>query len=118
MTTFIDVVFDGPPGPEAGRFVEVEDASGKSVKFGEWVHQEDGYWALRFPSSQPEPSGELEALPWLVQYRGLNGNSPGDWTTMAAFDQEGPAENYARECGGETRPWEYRALRASGGKEG
>ena len=46
---FIDIVFDGPPGPTAGRFVEVEDASGKSINFGDWVERGDGYWALRIP---------------------------------------------------------------------
>lgn len=43
----VDIVFDGPPGPEAGRFVEVE-VEGKSINFGRWVHREDGYWVLRF----------------------------------------------------------------------
>ncbi len=45
----IDIVFDGPPGPEAGRFVEVEDGSGASFSLGEWVEREDGFWALRIP---------------------------------------------------------------------
>jgi len=40
-------VFDGPPGPEAGRFVEVEDANGNSIRFGEWIERDDGTWALR-----------------------------------------------------------------------
>jgi hypothetical protein len=43
----IDVVFDGPPGPESGRFVEVEDEAGRSIELGEWVERPDGYWALR-----------------------------------------------------------------------
>jgi len=47
----IDIVFDGPPGPTAGRFVEVEDGWGKSVRFGEWMERIDGYWVLRFPVS-------------------------------------------------------------------
>jgi len=38
------IVFDDPPGPESGRFVEVE-LDGKSIRIGEW--QEDGdYWYL------------------------------------------------------------------------
>jgi hypothetical protein len=45
---FIDIVFDGPPGPESGRFVEVENADGASIRLGEWVHREDGYWVIRF----------------------------------------------------------------------
>lgn len=43
----IDIVFDGPPGPEAGRFVEVENLDGESINVGNWVHRTDGYWALR-----------------------------------------------------------------------
>lgn len=43
---FVDIVFDGPPGPEAGRFVEVEDSSGKSISVGEWV-QDGIFWRLR-----------------------------------------------------------------------
>lgn len=46
---FVDIVFDGPPSHESGRFVEVEDSSGKSIKFGEWVERPDGFWALRIP---------------------------------------------------------------------
>jgi len=49
MARMIDIVFDGPPGPEAGRFVEVEDESGASISLGEWVERDDGYWALRIP---------------------------------------------------------------------
>jgi hypothetical protein len=53
MTQHIDIVFDGPPGPEAGRFVEVEDDAGKSIKFGEWVERPDGYWVLRLKKTTP-----------------------------------------------------------------
>ena len=45
----IDILFDGPPGPEAGRFVEVEDETGNSIGVGEWIARNDGYWALRLP---------------------------------------------------------------------
>lgn len=34
--------FDGPPGPEGPRFIEVEDMSGTSFRLGEWVEAEDG----------------------------------------------------------------------------
>lgn len=44
------IVFDGPPSHESGRFVEVENAKGESINFGEWVHRDDGYWALRIPA--------------------------------------------------------------------
>ena len=43
----IDVVFDGPPGPEPGSFVEVEDEAGRSIDVGEWIERTDGMWALR-----------------------------------------------------------------------
>lgn len=49
--TFVDVVFDGPPSHESGRFVEVEDEQGKSISFGEWIDRGDGMWALRIPAA-------------------------------------------------------------------
>lgn len=48
----IDIVFDGPPSHEAPRFVEVERPPGTSIKFGEWVHRDDGYWVLRIPDPE------------------------------------------------------------------
>jgi hypothetical protein len=47
LRPYIDVVFDGPPSYESGRFVEVEDPDGRSVRVGEWVERGDGLWALR-----------------------------------------------------------------------
>ena len=47
LTRQIDVVFDGPPGPNSGRFVEVEDEAGRSVDVGDWIERDHGYWALR-----------------------------------------------------------------------
>ncbi len=43
----IMVVFDGPPGHQSGRFVEVEDEQGHSINVGEWVERGDGYHALK-----------------------------------------------------------------------
>jgi hypothetical protein len=40
------VIFDGPPGPTSGRFVEVEDAAGQSHRLGEWEQRLDGEWTL------------------------------------------------------------------------
>lgn len=51
----IDIVFDGPPSHEGGRFVEVENDGGHSIRFGEWVKRDDGYWALRFNPRNPLP---------------------------------------------------------------
>jgi hypothetical protein len=42
----IDIVFDGPPGPVAGRFVEVEAETGASIRCGKWIDC-DGLWRLR-----------------------------------------------------------------------
>lgn len=42
----ISVLFDGPPSHESGRFVEVEDSSGASIRIGDWMERADGLWAL------------------------------------------------------------------------
>lgn len=47
MTAYIDIVFDGPPGHESGRFVEVDNAEGRSISAGKWLQRQDGYWVLR-----------------------------------------------------------------------
>lgn len=42
----LQIRFDGPPGPESGRFIEVEEVStGRGINAGEWV--KDGHdWLL------------------------------------------------------------------------
>ena len=47
QTTPINIIFDGPPGPERGGFVEVEDDDGHSINVGEWIERKKGMWALR-----------------------------------------------------------------------
>lgn len=43
----VDLVFDGPPGPEGPRFIEAERAGdGTSVSVGEW-RQDGVHWKLR-----------------------------------------------------------------------
>ena len=42
----INIIFDGPPGPTSGHFIEVETDDGMSIKVGEWL-QEGPYWKLR-----------------------------------------------------------------------
>lgn len=59
---YFDVVFDGPPEHEAGRFVEVEDADGNGIHMGEWIKRDDGYWVLRFPRPAPAPDQMRVAL--------------------------------------------------------
>ena len=52
----LHIVFDGPPGPTAGRFIEVEDDSGKSIRVGKWKDCKNGYWELVIPyPAQMEP---------------------------------------------------------------
>ena len=75
----IDIVFDGPPGPEAGRFVEVEDAAGKSMRFGTWVHRPDGFWVLRI--STAPVLDELKALLRITEHDGSQ------WISADAFDE-------------------------------
>ncbi len=49
--TGVTVVFDGPPGPEPGRFIEVENPeTGESIKLGEW-YEIDGLWYLAFDAA-------------------------------------------------------------------
>ncbi len=55
----LDIVFDGPPGPEAGRFVEVE-VDGKSVNAGKWVERDDGLWELQIREPVAAPPEYLE----------------------------------------------------------
>jgi hypothetical protein len=45
----LHIIFDGPPGPEAGRFVECETPDGRSIRAGEWRDRGDGYWELVIP---------------------------------------------------------------------
>lgn len=56
------IVFDGPPGPESGRFVEVEDMHGNSVDSGRarWTHCPDGYWRLGPFTRQEAPDSTEE----------------------------------------------------------
>ena len=49
----LHIVFDGPPGPVAGRFVEVENDAGRSLSVGYWVERPDGLWELVIDTSTP-----------------------------------------------------------------
>jgi len=49
MNDYIDIVFDGPPGPAAGRFVEIESPQGVAIRIGQWIDRGGGFWALRIP---------------------------------------------------------------------
>ena len=56
----IRLLFDGPPGPECGRFVESEDENGKSINAGEWSQQGE-YWVLTIPGD-PELKADRDRL--------------------------------------------------------
>jgi hypothetical protein len=57
-TQAINIVFDGPPAPDGGRFIEVETDDGHSLRIGQWLERSDGYWALRIENVQiPLPHG-------------------------------------------------------------
>lgn len=48
----IEILFDGPPGPVPGRFIEVNDAeTGASISWGEWRDNGDGTWSLIGPAN-------------------------------------------------------------------
>ena len=55
------VIFDGPPGHNPGRFVEVEDTKGRSVSLSgvEWK-QRGRYWMLGPFVAAPEESKHVE----------------------------------------------------------
>ncbi len=43
----MDVMFDGPPGPQPGRFIDCHDAvTGESIHWGKWLDNGDGTWSL------------------------------------------------------------------------
>lgn len=67
---YIDVLFTGPPGPEPGQFVEVEDPDGCSLRRGEWVHREDGYWALRLRDPEAPAVAPFDSRPDTFQHIG------------------------------------------------
>lgn len=57
QSTVVEVLFDGPPGPKGGRFVEVE-VDGHSSRLGVWV-EKGRYWALRFNVPRGFPHAPL-----------------------------------------------------------
>ena len=58
----VDILFDGPPGPEGPRFIEVESPPGHSINFGEWVEREGALWAIRFQNESKEASRLCTAM--------------------------------------------------------
>jgi len=76
------VVFDGPPGHESGRFVEVETAAGRSVKApGSWHEHPTapGLWRLgpfAHALCQNSREGVIEAIDLGAEACPLCGNGP------------------------------------------
>lgn len=82
MRRTIDIVFDGPPSPGPrgsvlGKFVEVEDADGKSISIGEWVTRPGdpvGWAALRIPDPRPDTADADPSDPAPPRYDGDTAN--------------------------------------------
>lgn len=51
----ITFLFDGPPGPVAGRFIDtIDEDTGEGVGgLGEWSERENGWWGLTVPMPSP-----------------------------------------------------------------
>lgn len=62
MSKGINIIFDGPPSHESGRFVEVENDGGRSISVGEWIERGDGLWALRLETYFDEITALREQL--------------------------------------------------------
>ena len=69
MTKAINIIFDGPPSHESGRFVEVETDDGKPINAGKWIERPDGLWALRItelPTDTSQQGIEANVKEWVV----------------------------------------------------
>ena len=51
--TAINLIFDGPPGPDGPRFIECEDEDGNSFDVGQWFEESDGTYSV-----DPEKTAE------------------------------------------------------------
>lgn len=75
-TDLIHIVFDGPPGPEAGRFVDVETEDGKGVRVGTWQRHGD-LWHLVLPTTAlrkiDEADPDFKALQAISEFTPLYG---------------------------------------------
>lgn len=73
MSTGINIILDGAPDQEAGRFVEVENDEGQSVSIGEWTERDGGYWGLRIEMDSErlrfenkKLEAQIEAVRWHI----------------------------------------------------
>ena len=63
----INIVLEGPPGPESS-FVEIETDDGKSIRLGNWAPRLNGLWSLRItelPVVEPKKPWEMDWFPHL-----------------------------------------------------
>lgn len=74
-TPAINIVFDGPPGPVAGRFVEVETDDGKSIRV-EWAGR-----SVRSPRGDLYEVHQMSEHVWLTT---KNGAALDAWKTSEA----------------------------------
>lgn len=58
--TKLHIVFDGPPSHESGRFVEVENRFGRSVRVGEWVQKGEFWHLILSPDDFPTEEEDAE----------------------------------------------------------
>jgi hypothetical protein len=65
----INIIFDGPPGPDGPRFVEVEDDQGNSIRIGDWAeyqpegYEHEGFWKLRISLAELKALDATTELP-------------------------------------------------------
>lgn len=97
----IRILFDGPPNHESGRFVEVEDESGKSIRVGEWRERHDGLWELVLDPgdlvNRPDPNLSPGPNPFLDLFRAALSAAPSfDLVSTAKADgfNVPPTTNY------------------------
>lgn len=72
-STYVDVMFDGPPGPESGRFIEVENQHRASIQFGEWVA------TPHVDARDPKRAARLDADTTVTRVQPRDGDSNPAW---------------------------------------
>ena len=70
----LHIVFDGMPGPDGPRFVEVETPDGKSINAGEWRKRADGLCELVIGASRP--LGDREEIARIIDPFGFEIGNP------------------------------------------
>jgi hypothetical protein len=77
--------FDGPPGPESGRFVECETLDGKGVSVGYWEQDGDD-WLLIVQGYDPPAAPAQPAAPARTEAEQATSPDPNPWRDGAPFD--------------------------------